>query len=332
MKRQSIIIIISILLLSTLFYFWIITHPSRRYSIKVKQKAQFNSIQAAIELFNNENDGYPPSEALGPNGQPYCGAMKLCEAMMGRDLLGFHPDSVFRADGMDATNTKPVYPMPPSMDNLKERLGPLLQDDNANAYRLVDIYGSGNAGTFKESQFVLCDVYTRKMGTGNKTGMPVLYYKANTSNTEHDVNNPDNPKNIYNYKDNHALLSLGVPWKSKVQHPLFVNPKAFYVMTRNWQVNSVSRPYRPDSYILISAGIDGLYGTKDDICNFEWKFREVQGINYEDYIEPQKNTWFFSNFEIILALSAVILGGIGLGVASLRLRRMKKTKEEEVIL
>jgi hypothetical protein len=27
-------------------------------------------------------------------------------------------------------------------------------------------------------------------------------------------------------------------------------------------------PYRPDSYLLISAGADGLYGTPDDICNF----------------------------------------------------------------
>ena len=34
------------------------------------------------------------------------------------------------------------------------------------------------------------------------------------------------------------------------------------------------RPYRADSYILISAGYDGLYGTRDDICNFDWKYRE----------------------------------------------------------
>ena len=27
-------------------------------------------------------------------------------------------------------------------------------------------------------------------------------------------------------------------------------------------------PYRPDSYLLISAGPNGLYGDDDDICNF----------------------------------------------------------------
>lgn len=29
------------------------------------------------------------------------------------------------------------------------------------------------------------------------------------------------------------------------------------------------RPYRPDSYLLISAGPDGLYGTADDIANYD---------------------------------------------------------------
>ncbi len=269
-------IFILFLLFGILLYFLTLRHPPRRYPIKVKQKVQFNSINTAIELFNSENNGYPPSQALDSAGQPYCGAMKLSEAMMGRDLLGFHPDSVFRADGMDATGAKQLYPIPPSKDNLTARMGTLLQLENANAYRLVDIYGSGKTNSFNANEFVLCDVYTRKMRTGYKTGMPILYYKANTSNTEHDVNNPDNPKNIYNYKDNHTLVGLGVPWKPKKQHPLFVNPKIFYMMTENWQDNTVSRPCRSDSYILISAGFDGLYGTADDICNFEWKYREIE--------------------------------------------------------
>ena len=31
----------------------------------------------------------------------------------------------------------------------------------------------------------------------------------------------------------------------------------------------IKRPYRAQSYILISAGKDGLYGTSDDITNFK---------------------------------------------------------------
>ncbi|MBN1804283.1 MAG: type II secretion system protein [Sedimentisphaerales bacterium] len=253
----------------------------KRFATKVKQKAQFNSIASAMELFSSENDGYPPSGALDGTGQQYCGAMKLCEAMMGRDLLGFHPDSIFRADGLDATGTRAVYPIPPSTDNLTARLRPLLQDDNANAYRLLDIYGSGNTGSFQENIFVLCDVYTRNMRTGQKTGMPILYYKADTSNYLHDPNQPmtvsNSGGNIYNYWDNQALVLLGKPWEqsgSTSSQPSLATPARFYRNTRNHQVTNVSRPYRPDSYILISAGFDSEYGTADDICNFEWKYRE----------------------------------------------------------
>ncbi len=255
----------------------------RRYAKKVKQKAQFNSIQAAIELFNNENDGYPPSGAFDGVGQSYCGAMKLCEAMMGRDLLGFHPDSVFRADGMNATNTRLVYPVPPTPENVNARLGTLLQFENANAYRLgTDIYGSGNTAPFNENIFVLCDVYTRDMRTGKKTGMPILYYKADTSNYLHDPNGPmdatDSGGNIYNFNDNQELVALGKPWEkagtsSTTQHSLYY-PARFYRNTRNNKIATVRRPYRTDSYILISAGFDGEYGTADDICNFDWKYRE----------------------------------------------------------
>jgi hypothetical protein len=100
--------------------------------------------------------------------------------------------------------------------------------------------------------------------------MPILYYRANSKGTAHDVNNPDNPENIYDYRDNQILLRLGVPGEPNAGHPL-ADPKRFYM---NTQSNSTSRPYNVDKFILISAGEDGLYGTADDICNFDWKYRE----------------------------------------------------------
>ena len=36
----------------------------KRYATDVRQKAQLHSMDAAIELFNSEFDGYPPSSAL----------------------------------------------------------------------------------------------------------------------------------------------------------------------------------------------------------------------------------------------------------------------------
>ena len=252
----------------------------RKYAKKVKQLAQFNSMQSAIELFSNENDGYPPSSALDGTGQAYGGAMKLCETMMGLDLLGFHPDSVFRADGLDAAGVRSIYLTTP--DNIKARMGTLLQFENANAYRLgVDIYGPGNTAPFNENAFVLCDVYTRDMRTGQKTGMPILYYKADTSNYRHDPENfppliSDSNGNIYNYYDNQDLVLLGKPWEEtgKASTHSLVDPLRFYRNTENSQITIVRRPYRTDSYILLSAGFDGEYGTADDICNFDWKYRE----------------------------------------------------------
>ena len=59
--------------------------------------------------------------------------------------------------------------------------------ESANAYTIEDIYGEGSEklGPFDPCSFVLCDVYTRPMLTGKRTGMPIVYYKANTANNLH---------------------------------------------------------------------------------------------------------------------------------------------------
>ena len=233
-----------------------------------KQDAQFNSFDAAIELFNSEFDGYPPSGALDENGKPYCGAMKLCEAMMGQDLQGFHPNSKFNADGLDESGALLYGP-----NTLDIRKGPYLPEANGNPYRLKNLYE--NVGPFDANDYVLCDELkqVRHTGTGMRIGMPVLYYKADTSKTAHDVNDPDNPENIYDYRDNQALLALGVPGKPGRKHPLYENPKIFYEITINNRVAGPKRLYRADTYILLSAGRDGLYGSEDDIANFQIRLK-----------------------------------------------------------
>jgi hypothetical protein len=236
------------------------------HPVDIRQKAQFHSIEAAVELFDSQFKGHPPSDGNDVTGSPYCGAMKLAEAMMGQDLMGYHPKSAFRADGLDPNTLTPLY----TADTLKVRTGPFLPLENANVYKLVDVYGKGKTGPFPEDALVLCDTYVRKLPSGKKAGMPILYYRAHPSGKKHDPNNPDDPKNIYDYKDNLALIKLGVPGDPNAAHPL-ANPWRFYLNTRSHQITETSRSYRADSYILISAGYDGLYGTVDDICNFEWR-------------------------------------------------------------
>jgi len=234
----------------------------------VEQMAQFFYIDGAVELFNSEFNGYPPSDTLDEDGRSYCGAMKLCEAMMGQDLQGFHPSSKFRADGLDESGAFLYDP-----NTLEDRKGPYVPDARSNPYRLKDLYR--DVGPFDGNEYVLCDIFRQvtHVGTSKKISVPILYYKADTSKTAHDVNDPNNPENIYDYKDNQALLALGVAERQWHKHPLYVNPKIFYEMTRNYRVTGPSVPNRADTYILLSAGRDGLYGTEDDIPNFamQWK-------------------------------------------------------------
>ena len=240
---------------------------TRPYLTDIRQRAQFFVLDGAAQLSLNSTGFYPPSAAQDDANLPYCGAMKLAEAVVGQDALGFHPSSRFRLDGVDPETGKLLY----TSLTLEQRR----KTDFHESFvcRLADVYGKGRTGPFAGDALVLCDVFTRDRPSGRKTGMPILYYRANHSGTAHDVNNPDNPANIYNYRDNHALIGLGAPGEPNAMHPL-ADPKRFYLHTENLQITSASQPYQSDSFILISAGRDGLYGTADDICNFAWKYRE----------------------------------------------------------
>lgn len=280
MNKYALLAVITILLLGILVHFRIIGPGSGdSYAWRVRQTAQLHSIDTGVELFRNEWGGYPPSDANDPTGSPYCGAMKLTEAVVGQDLVGFHSESVFRRDGLGSDGKVDLYPddiakMDPSARaNLKVREGPYLPIENARPFRLADVYGKGQTGPFPGDLWVLCDVFEKKRPSRKKTGMPILYYLAHPDREAHDVNDPDNPENIYDYKDNQALIALGVPGDPGAVHSL-LDPRSFYKMTRNLKIDTTSTPYRADTYILLSAGYDGQYGTADDVFNFPWKYRE----------------------------------------------------------
>lgn len=135
-------------------------------------------------------------------------------------------------------------------------MGPYLAPENAGAVRLSDIYGKGNTGPFPEDTYVLCDVFEVQRPSGKKTGMPILYYRANRLGKTHRAGDPNN---IYDCRDNHALLALGVPGRPGKTHPL-IDPNRFYLNTQDVRVTSSPQPLRPDSYILISGVAVDLAG------------------------------------------------------------------------
>ena len=200
------------------------------YSKTVKQQAQFHAIEAGLQLFHGDFQGYPDStdKPIGGTYVKYPGGMKLTEAMVGQDKLGFHPASVF-----DRNDTQKLYPKPfnpdtdPNhMQNLRSRKGPYLTVEKANINALPDYYFGvptdlGNQ-TNTERQLVISDEFPRVRNntTGRRMGMPVLYYKANVSNYEHDYTKKDLGKCIYNSDDSQLLVDLPLPWEPSKRHPM----------------------------------------------------------------------------------------------------------------
>jgi len=263
----------------------------RDYAKELQQRAQFHSIEVAIDMFvaNSGYGTYPPSNdnAIPPvdpvDSTPYGGAQKLAEALVGWDLLGYHPKSAFRSDGTNEDNTGTTYLVydpagANGRQNVEEREGPFIDLENANAFMMGDIYP--NPGPFDPRNYVLCDVFAKKRHAGKKTGMPILYFRARTTNFEQTstVNLAGGTDgiddDIYYYRDNMNLLALGTP--DGTPHVLVGDDSPadwlrFEEMIRNDEITTLSRPYRAGSYILISAGKDGLYGTADDLTNFTKK-------------------------------------------------------------
>jgi len=140
-----------------------------------------------------------------------------------------------------------------------------------------------NTAPLAGDTFVICDVFGVKSVTiGSKTvkaGTPILYYKANTSSKTIDYLSKPPTELIYNRLDNIDLVYYVKEMEDRAKypgHPTPVNPLAgtsevFYGYIRDPKITPPVPPWpsRPDSYILISAGADGLYGTRDDICNFD---------------------------------------------------------------
>ena len=171
---------------------------------EVKQKAQLTAIDLGLAAFKNDYGDYPPSDQwswLGDvhdNVEDSSGAAKLAEALLGWDLLGFHPNSGFRADGcnrwpyeMGGTRyAAPEYFLydRTSDEDMEKRKGRYIDLDTANAFRVGRTNDHDglftNAGSLAADPFVLCDVFgkgkdvTLRDGSRQKAGHPILYYRA----------------------------------------------------------------------------------------------------------------------------------------------------------
>lgn len=247
-------------------------------ALVVKQKAQFHTIEMALETFRSDRGHYPPSEWDPSKYRAYSASQRLAEALVGRDGFGFHPASRYHRDGRDKLPADGGIPLyypdignPPFTDadraaNLASRKGPYLELESANAVPLLSYGIYRDLVNTAEPSYVLADVFkTAKLTTGRKTGMPILYYRADRFKTGHSAATPD--ANTYNVMDSIKGIAAWMPLTNP--HPLYSDPGWFYQKTLNPNFTNPPRPYRAESFILHSAGPDGRFGTVDDLFNFD---------------------------------------------------------------
>lgn len=273
----------------------------------VSMQATLRVISTGLEQFNNDLQGYPSStprpdmKADGPgSGDPIdYGAQLLVQALIGWDGLGYvdpnNPGTTVGQDwyNLDASN-KPFI----------ERFGPYIQSDSVD----LKTKGELQVGTFvrvtdgfygaTSDNRVVVDIF--------RFQMPILYYRADSNGTavaadvDQDTQATMTPfPAIYDFDDNDAYTtSTALVAPSGLSHfdpSINFNPQsgppaneyeAFQnylwdpdtfdadnppAATDQWfdsGVNAYARPYNKDSFVLISAGPDGGYGTRDDVRNF----------------------------------------------------------------
>ncbi len=265
----------------------------QRTAKKVRQKSQFHGIDIALESFRTDFGDYPDSSYNSLGGQEYCGAQKLAEAVVGWDGFGVHPKSAFRSDGMNDVDGDNVPELiynviagitgsngyvESGADNRSVRKGPYLELEASNAVTLGNLY-PGGVGSLDPDRYVLADMFGKvtHVSTDKKTGMPILYYKADVSGTVHQPPMtvlPGSPvKNVYIITDNSPIYNAIPPFGNRLHEmATLAEQTIFYDRTTNPNFPGPvppRRPYRSQSFILHSAGRDGLYGTADDMYNFD---------------------------------------------------------------
>jgi prepilin-type N-terminal cleavage/methylation domain-containing protein len=253
----------------------------QRTARETKQQTQFSAIDLALTGYKNDFGDYPPSNLTTDYGG-YCGAQKMTEAIVGWDLLGFHHNTAWRADGLDVTGGSGSYDPAQTRDTnndgvpdtFDERKGPYLELASDSVFKLGNtatrqgLYT--NTLTLAPDTYVICDAFGNQKirlldGRSVRAGSPILYYRANTS--EKTI------RGIYNPLDNDAIIQIKEQADNRGdrRHPLGWEDndyQYFYDYIRDPKIDARAWPYKPDSYILISAGADGIYGTSDDIRNF----------------------------------------------------------------
>ncbi|MCP4707660.1 MAG: hypothetical protein GY869_03460 [Planctomycetes bacterium] len=223
----------------------------------IAARADLKNLELGLNIFYNDQGFYPPSsprpklQIAGPPDMfatPDQGAHILFEALLGLDQLGYHPNHQYAIDDSGA---------PIDADGNRTTRNDLYIEPKPEHFGSIS-KACPQSDNFKSNDNpVFLDDFDRK------NRMPILYYRANP--------NGDTLTEIYDYHDNAAITTDTTDNGRQKLHPNFDSPEKFYQYIRNPQSGDGSDdlPYNPDTLLLISAGRDHQFGTKDDITNFK---------------------------------------------------------------
>lgn len=267
----------------------------------LQQKSVFHAMTVGLELFSSDFDGYPNSQVRDALGKQVAGAQHLTEALLGRDNRGFEPRTGWYPMGDAMVNPNAPADLYTAADaSLARRKGPYCEIKYGQVLMPIEVWAAmgssdiyqGNTDPtkpFLRSPMVL-DVFNRNDSLAGRIGMPVLYFKADSTKRfrvnagRQTVLNPASAEYkdwVYNFDDNLPVLQL--PW---LRDPAQAGPDVHFKDPDDASKNHAQvfyekitqqanpdqnfyKPYNASTFILISAGWDGIFGTPDDIVNYD---------------------------------------------------------------
>jgi type II secretory pathway pseudopilin PulG len=268
---------------------------ARDQARRAKTAGMLSGIDKALEMFHGDFDRYPDSsvrpdpidwEGALTNSQQLCGSHWLARALVGHDYAGVDAQGLV----MQGAGT-PIIPL--SDLNNADRTGTYME---GKMFARDDDSSKFNVNTTPTSDFTPTGrpvVYDESFGT------PVLYYRANPRAQEPFGDVTGSHVGVYSHTDNAMITgateasTLGWDFASTgARHPLasfaasgydptdpssshdfetdFNNSFVHFLHSKSaHQTANRLRAVNAERFVLIAAGKDGLFGTSDDICNFE---------------------------------------------------------------
>ena len=238
-----------------------------RTAAKVAQsKALVFNLESALHMFKSDEmlgNEFPPSRWLPSDfvtadddpyssGKSYTayGAQTLVWAVVGAGLTGTHP--------FEEGRLQELYD--PAENHLAR--GPFMDASKLAVHKVEDaeceLADKLSSVTTNSPAPVILDSF----------GMPVLYWRPDRSTGPGDPIHDRLPQ-----ENNEAFAgssSLPLANNSEIYDPnkfddFFMDERANDMMPGN----PPNRPHNYDSFVLLSAGADRIYGTADDVANFE---------------------------------------------------------------